>query len=224
MQKLSGSGRFFGQRVSQGPAVIGGTCRLQGAISPNTGLPLTQHAAVKLGASGFAIPNWDVPEVHFLYSWKCCISQGDLSYRYASGRLEIIEYTAGTEDFAGFPYDGYPVVFPAAQFLLRPIPEEDQEIIARLNNTELDQGFKFENARAGQLSIPTHQFGGVPFLLNPLMEEKRCVACGDEMVLIASIGNNSFSHDGGFFGNDFVQLVFFGCDRCKVLSAVNVAS
>jgi hypothetical protein len=224
MKTVAGKGHFLGMRVSEGPAVIGGACKLPGAISPNTGLPLTQHAAVKLGVNGFAMPNWDMPELHFLYSWKCCISQGDFSYRYTSGRLEIIEYTAGTDDFDGFPYDDYPVIFPSVQFLLRPIPEDDQELIGQLNDTKIDQGFRFDNERAGQLTIPTHQFGGMPFLLDPLMSEKRCAACSSEMDLVASIGNNCYSRDEGFFGNDFVQLVFFGCAHCHVLSAVNVTS
>ena len=224
MKNVVGEGHFLGLRVAEGPVVIGGACKLPGAISPNTGLPLTQHAAVRLGANGLAMPQWDVPELHFLYSWKCCINQGDFSYRYTSGRLEIIEYTAGAEDFDGFPYDGYPVVFPAVQFLLRPIPAEDQKLIERLNDPDVDQGFRFDDKRAGELSVPTHQFGGLPFLLHPLASERQCVVCGSEMDLIASIGNNCYSRDEGFFGNDFVQLVFFGCARCRVLSAVNVAS
>ncbi|MES2312283.1 MAG: hypothetical protein V4566_08315 [Pseudomonadota bacterium] len=224
MKIASRKGHFLGMRVSNGPAVIGGACGLPGAISPNNGLPLTQHAAVKLGTNGFALPNWDLPELHFLYSWKCCISQGDFSYRYTSDRLEVIEYTAGTDDFDGFPYDGYPVIFPPVQFLLSPISEEDQELIGRLNDTQIDQGFRFDDEKAGQLSIPTHQFGGSPFLLDPLMGDKPCPGCGSEMELVASIGNNCFSRDEGFFGNDFVQLVFLGCAKCHVLSAVNVTS
>lgn len=224
MKIIAGKGYFLGMRVFEGPAVIGGACALAGAISPNTGLPLTQHAVVKLGANGFAMPNWDLPELHFLYSWKCCISQGDFSYRYTGGRLEIIEYTAGGDDSDGFPYNDYPVIFPPVQFLLRPVPEEDQDLIRRLNDTRIDQGFRFDSERAGQLSVPTHQFGGLPFLLDPLVGEKRCVVCGFEMELVASIGNHCYSRDEGFFGNDFVQLLFFGCASCRVLSAVNVTS
>lgn len=219
----TGTGYLLGECMADGPVVVGGACGLQGAISPNTGLPLTQHAAVKLGVSGFVLPDWDVPEIHFLYSWKCCISEGDFSYRYVADRLELIEYTTGAGDFDGFPYRHYPVVFPAVRFLLRPVAEGDQELMVRLNGSQVERDVRFEDARADRLSIPTHQFGGMPFLLDPSMEQKPCVLCGGEMELVASIGNQCFSHEEGFFGNDFVQLVYFGCGRCQVLSAVNVA-
>jgi hypothetical protein len=219
---LPGNGFFLSNIASSGPVTIGGACELGGALSPNSGLPLTQHAAVRMSVSGFGVPDFDVPMLHFLYSWKCNISMGDFTYRYLGSRIEILDFVEVADDYEGFPYEKYPVVFPSVSFELGPISYSDKLIIAILNDPDGDDEFKFESERASELSIPAHQFGGMPFLLNSNIN-KYCYVCGQEMLLTASIGNNCFSSSNGFFGNDFVQLVFFTCAPCKVVSALNIA-
>ncbi|RDS82321.1 hypothetical protein DWU98_09885 [Dyella monticola] len=223
LKTLADNGYFLGDITQEGPVTIGGLCDIGGAISPNNGLPLTQHAAIRLEAGGFFVPGFDVPVLHFLYSWKCNISKGDLSYQYVGNRVKIIDFVAGVDDFEGFPYDSYPIVFSAVPFGLSPIQDGDRLLISILNDPEGDAGFKFESNRASELSVPTHQFGGLPFLLRPDINGKRCAVCSQEMPLIASIGNKCFSNDGGFFGDDFVQLVYFACGACQVVSVVNLA-
>ena len=133
---LSNTGHVLGGRSHVGTATIGGSCNVAGAISPNNGLPLTQHAAIRLIDSHFQIPDFDIPELHFLYSWKCNISKGDLTYRYVNGRIELLDFVEGADDFEDFPYDDYPVVFPGISFDLVRVPESDKLLISILNDPE----------------------------------------------------------------------------------------
>jgi hypothetical protein len=223
LKVLAGNGFFLGHESSRGVLTIGGSCELAGAISPNTGLPLTQHAAARMNTQEFFVPDFDETMLHFLYSWKCNISKGDFTYQYIGGRLEILDFVEGQDDFEGFPYENYSILFPAVKFDLRPVSDGDRLLISILNDPEGDNGFKFESERASELSVPAHQFGGLPFLLRSDMDNRCCAVCGREMLLTAAIGNKCFSNDDGFFGNDFVQLVYFTCGPCKVITAVNVA-
>jgi len=218
---LPGDGYFAGTASANGELTIGGRCSSNGAISPNTGLPLTQFACVRLNPESFCIPGWPMPEIHFLYSWKCRIHEGDFSYRYVNGDLEVVEFCKGVGDSEGFPYDDYPVQFDEIRLQLQRMTKEDQSIIIELNDPDCDPDLKYDNERASDLSEPMHQFGGMPYLISPEETSKDCVICGCEMFLTASIGNNSHSNNEGFSGNDFVQVVYWTCPECHVVSARN---
>lgn len=221
MKFIPGDGYFIDAVDKSGDVLLGGLCSIAGAVSPNTGMALTQFARVTLTRDAFWISGWELPEVHFLYSWKCKIHEGDFSYRYINNRLEIIEFCAGTDDSEGFPYDDYPILFDEVSVGLKKIPKEDQAIILELNSPNCDPDLKFNNARADKLSIPTHQFGGEPYLVNPEAAGKNCPVCGREMLEVASIGNDSYSENCGFSGNDFVQVLYWACAPCRVISARN---
>jgi hypothetical protein len=221
MKFLPGEGFFASQAVHGESLIFGGTCLLNGAVSPNTGLPLTQLVQVEINAESFSIPGWERDEIHFLYSWKCKIHEDDFSYRYTNAGIEVIEFCEGVDDYDGFPYDDYPIFFPEARVRLLRIQGNDQSIILQLNSSNCDPEFKFGNPRGRQLSIPTHQFGGVPYLVDSSAEGKICAICGNEMPLVASVGNKSFSPNEGFSGNDFVQILYWTCSSCGVVSARN---
>ncbi|WP_211443996.1 hypothetical protein [Collimonas humicola] len=218
---LLGNGYFAGPPSESGALMIGGRTSLRGAVSPNTGLALTQFARISLGPGGFLVPGWTLPEMHFLYSWKCKIHEGDFSYRYVNGEIEIVEFCKGTDDYDDFPYENYPPFFEQVRLSLQRIEKEDQSIILKLNEVDCEPNFKFNDTRANQLSVPTHQFGGVPYLHFSSAHRKDCVICGHEIPVVASIGNNSYSNNEGFSGNDFVQVVYWACSSCNVLSASN---
>ena len=221
MKILPGDGYIVGSASDNGELSIGGQCSFKGAISPNTGEALTQFACARLNPESFWIPGWSVPEIHFLYSWKCNISKGDFSYRYVNGDLEVVEFTEGKDDCEGFPYDDYPVLFDEVLLQLQRMTKEDQAVISELNKPDCDPDFKYDNNRAFELSKPMHQLGGVPYLISPDDAVKDCPICGREMFLVASIGNNSYSQNEGFSGNDFVQVVYWACPECCVVSTRN---
>jgi hypothetical protein len=221
MTFLLGTGYFVDAVDSDGLLVIGGRCPLPGAVSPNTGLSLTQFARIKLSPENYSIPGWAMPELHLLYSWKCKIHEGEFSYRYADDDLEIIEFCKGSDDYEGFPYDDYPILFDEVRLRLRPLTEDEQSMIVQLNQPNCPPGLKHDNPLADRLSIPTHQFGGVPYLVDPAASERDCIVCGKNMPVVASIGNKSYSKNDGLSGNDFVQVLYWACASCQVVSALN---
>ena len=56
-----------------GPIVLGGACDLRGAVSPNNGFPLTQHAVIAMRSPFFQSWGWQQLHMPLLYSWKCGI-------------------------------------------------------------------------------------------------------------------------------------------------------
>lgn len=222
MKILPGDGYVPGPASEMRDLTIGGQCSLKGAVSPNTGTALTQFACAQVNPERFWIPRWPVTEIHFLYSWKCNIHKGDFSYRYVNGELEVVEFCKGIDDCEGFPYDDYPVHFDEVRFQLQRMTKEDQALIIELNKSDCDPDFKYDNDRAFELSRPMHQFGGVPYLIAPDDANKNCPICSAEMFLVASIGNDSYSENEGLSGNDFVQVVYWACPECSVISARNL--
>ena len=204
--------------------MIGGACKLQGAVSPNNGRPLLQHASVTLTRGGFWIPGWKSYNIHLLYSWQCNIYTEDFSYRETPTAIEVVEYAKGVDDTTGFPYEGYPSLFPPVRCDLLEIPPREQAIISRLNAVDSsDPDYKYNTPGAEDLSNPRHQFGGEPFLFNPDTPRKTCPLCREEMTLVATIANENYSDADGFFGNDYVQVVYWCCPPCLVISARNFA-
>jgi hypothetical protein len=221
MMFLQGNGYFIDAVDSDGTLVIGGRCSLPGAVSPNTGLALTQFARINLSSENYSIPGWSMSEIHFLYSWKCKIHEGKFSYRYKDDDLEVIEFCKGNDDYDGFPYDHYPILFDEVRLRLRLLTKEEQSMIALLNGPDCPPGLKHDDSLADRLSIPAHQFGGVPYLVDPVASEKDCVVCGKNMPVVASIGNKSYSENEGLSGNEFVQILYWACASCRVVSALN---
>lgn len=220
MKFLSSVGYFVDDQSNCGGIVLGGACPLPGAVSPNNSLPLLQMACITNDPNFFAIPEWDLKNIHFLYSWKCGIHEGDFSYRHTVDKIEVIEFHAGPGD-DGFPYDDYPDEFPVVEVGLQRISESDQKIIVELNSPTCPPDYRYSNDRVDELSNPRHQFGGVPYLIDPELCQKKCVVCNEVMKIAATIGNESYSNEMGFFGNDFVQLVYSVCIGCKIISVQN---
>ena len=212
-------GYKLGGRTSAGSILIGGTCSLPGAFSPNTGLPLTQFAKVKIGAAGFFIPGWSLEHAWFLYSFKCAIYEGVFTYRTKVHSIEILKFEVGHNGHEDFPYDNYPIVFEGVNFESVLISSDEQQKIVSLNQKGVSP---FENKDYENLAMPRHQFGGIPYML-AAVEDRVCPVCKAQMPLIASIGNESFSSNEGFFGNDFVQVIFWACGPCGILTALNFA-
>jgi len=224
MARFLEKGFFVDSLTPNGELTIGGLSNLKGAFSPNSGHPLTQLAKIQVKSLGFYIPGWELPWIHFLYSWTCAIHEDDFSYQYVVERdsINIIEYHSGVDDYSGFPYENYPVSFPEVHLSLKQLTSEEQAVILQLNEESDESVFDNPNPEFARLSVPTHQFGGTPFLLSPKHGSKECPVCHQEMILIASMGNESYSDNNeGLSGNEFVQIIFFTCPFCKVVSAKN---
>jgi hypothetical protein len=135
-----------------------------------------------------------------------------------------VEYTKSERREVDFPYSDYPRRFDPVGFNLEPISAADREIIEILNGPNAtDYELQYEPGRARELAQPRHQFGGLPFLLQSDSCSQTCPTCGIEMILIAAIANENFSTPEGFFGEDFVQVVYWCCEECQVISAQNFA-
>jgi hypothetical protein len=131
----------------------------------------------------------------------------------------VMEYERGIDGAnQDFPYPGYPVAFEAVNLELERISIDDQSLMLALN---VEPRLAYKNERAKWLYQPRHQFGGTPYLLQGAIEPKHCVVCHEEMQIVASIGNEAYSDERGFFGEDFVQIVYWCCPPCKTISARN---
>jgi hypothetical protein len=205
-----------------GGIILGGTCPFTGAKSPNNGLPLTQLALIDAVAVGLDPSGWG-EKVSLLYSWKCGIFEGDFSYRVNDGAVEILEHASGGPDVEDFPYPDFPIIFPATGHEVRLLSQEERDQMMWINGlTEQAISVK-PGDPLWNLSIPRHQFLGVPFLLDPNGCGKRCLQCSRPMLVFATIANQMDGFDDGFFGDDFVQLVYLACSECNILTARNFA-
>jgi hypothetical protein len=195
MQVFSENGFFAGSCARDGVLTVGGRVDLEGAVSPNNGLPLIQHASLRLKPDLFWIPKWTAGEIRFLYSWKCNIHLGDFSYRHTSDTVIVMEYQRGVDGAAlDFPYADYPIAFEPVVLKVEPIPSDDQRTILALN---ADPQLAYRDSQTERLAQPRHQFGGTPYLLQGKIEAKHCIVCHEEMSVIASIGNEAYSDDRG---------------------------
>ncbi|BDU22189.1 hypothetical protein DYGSA30_36460 [Dyella sp. GSA-30] len=178
---------------------------------------------VAFGAIGLDSSGWRVANISFLYSWKCGIFEGDFSYRIIDGAVDILEHASGNPNVEDFPYPDFPVVFPAKSYQARSLTLDERDQMTRVNEmTERDIPIDTDGP-LWALTFPRHQFLGVPFLLDPDGSEKNCPQCSRPMFVLATIANQIDGFEQGFFGNDFVQVVYLACSECNVLSARNFA-
>ena len=206
-----------------GGIILGGSCPFTGAISPNNGLPLTQLAMVEVGAIGLAPSEWRGMQISFLYSWKCGIFEGDFSYRVDEGVIEILEFESGAPNVEDFPYSDFPVVFPPKSYQAKSLTLDERDQMALVNGMT-EQNIPVDvDGPLWDLTSPRHQFLGVPYLLDPDGCEKNCPQCSKRMFVLATIANQIDGFEEGFFGNDFVQVVYLACNECNILSARNFA-
>ena len=184
---------------------------------------MTQLALVEADAIGLDPSEWRRTKISFLYSWKCGIFEGDFSYRITDGALEILEYASGEPDVEDFPYPDFPIIFPAASHEAKLLTQEERDQMIWINGlAERAISIKPDDP-LWNLTVPMHQFLGVPYLLDPDGSEKNCPQCSKQMFVLATIANQIDGFEEGFFGNDFVQVVYLACNECNVLSARNFA-
>lgn len=194
-----------------------GPQHINGAVSPNSGLPLLLIASLDTADPLLGISSLKLDTLHLLYSWTCGISAGVFTYRESSKGLEIITYVKGPAQ-TDFPYESYPPFFPRVGADLKALTPDEQAIIERANRRESGA---LALARQFRLAVPRSQVGGEPRLMQWPLRACHCPICGDAMPLLASIGNHTGSALG-FTDNDFVQTLFLLCAVCSVVTAYNL--
>lgn len=190
-------------------------------VSPNSGRPLLQLAALDLIEMGLSPSDWVGPSIKLLYSWTCAISEGRFTYRCLEEGIQLLEAQRG-DAYDDFPYPHYPDAFREVSVALVALTADEQNILRKINLSSGDEHFDLISAWP-DLAIPRHQVGGEPLFLSKHAKSVFCPVCNQEMLFLASIGNKTFRDTLGFAGNDFVQVVYHVCPECRVLSARNFA-
>ena len=130
------TGHFMMPSDVSSPHSLCGPQSINGAVSPNSGLPLLLVASLDTTDPRLGISRLNVDTLHLLYSWTCGISDGDLTYRESVEGVEILAYTKGPLQ-SDFPYENYPRSFPRVDLHLEPITPEEQLTINRINRREM---------------------------------------------------------------------------------------
>ena len=194
---------------------FGGRHGVRGAWCPNCQHPLT--LILKLYAPDPVLDMMDIPLMflHLLYCWQCAVAQGDFSYRIVDDfDIEILHAGVGGVQ-SDFPYEGYARAHPESAVALVPVSGPDQRTIAGWNRDGSVRSAK-------QLSIldARHQLGGEPWLAQPGEAGPSCCRCGQPQPFLASIGDES-TDPRGLIGCAGVQVLYFFCRSCRVLTARN---
>jgi hypothetical protein len=214
----SSTGYFLEPTKHRSPHALCGPKHIDGAVSPNSGLPLLLVASLDPADTRLGISRSKTDTIALLYSWTCGISDGDFTYRQSAQGVEILAYNKGPAH-GDFPYSNYPVFFPRVAVELQALTSEEQTAIRQINRREV--GSVSIARRFPRLAVPRAQVGGEPRLMQWPVSTCVCPVCGGSMPLLASIGNGTGSALG-FTDNDFVQMVFFLCDTCTVVTACNM--
>lgn len=190
-----------------------------GAQCPNCQLPLLRFLSLELANSPVQLGS-TMPYAHLLYCWRCNLAQRGFSYCIvAKKEIAILAYGAGKEA-DDFPYEDYPNYFPGTYIDLMPLSNEEQEIIVKKMNDEINI-YTYKNGKYEFLTKPQHQIGGVPLLMQSNWEDwifERCPICNQTMIFFASIGD--FCLDvRGFTMNPYVQVIYLSCSHCNVFKA-----
>ena len=194
-----------------------GSHDIEGATCPNCKKPLLRFLTVNSDDKHIDIGKYQYKKIHFMYCWTCNISQREFFYQIIDdNKVSIIQYSKGGVQ-KDFPYPNYPENFPLGKIDFIEISEEDQRIISKVNSEEIDE-FDLPD-KDSHLSIPKHQFGGEPCLVQMEFDKINCPKCKSEMQFIVSIADDCID-DRGFVENEYVQVLYYYCKDCCMIGAI----
>lgn len=204
-----------------GPHILGGSCQLDGAISPNSGRPLMQMASLDTTSKELRAIRYPLKRIPLLYGWSCAISDSWLTYRVGERNVELIDFCTGPA-YDDFPYENYPMAFGPVPVVAVRLTESQQHAIAKANR----DGYEFISLdeELGKLFVPHHQIGGEPYIGHKEALVRPCRNCDGQLIFVAAIGNHNMLDGRGFMGNDLAQLLYYVCDRCHLILADNISS
>jgi thiol-disulfide isomerase/thioredoxin len=196
--------------------VFCGSHATPGAWCPNCDKPLLRYAAFDCRDGRLAVQD-GLEDLPLFYCWTCNVADGDLQYQLLrDGSVRLLAHGKGREPNA-FVLDDHPSDFPEVTVRLDALTENEQLSIQRLNREEVSpwDGPQFLE----HLSVPAHQVGGEPYLvqLNPSYR-LLCASCRDTMPFLCAFGDAA-TGPAGFTGEEYVQVLFHFCRRCRVVGA-----
>ena len=186
-----------------------------GVECPNCKKPLLRFLSLDTRDPRLELSDCPFKALPLLFCWTCKIAYDVFSYKILENNsIAIINYRKGLIG-NNFPYEDYPDHFREKPIILVPIKEEIQDFLKNLNDKAYSSSkYKKEHR---DFFIPQHQIGGEPLMLEPLLAQLKCSQCKKRMPLFASIGNQS-SSERGFANNPKVQVLYFYCQRCYIIS------
>jgi hypothetical protein len=201
--------------VPVGPAhVLGGETRISGAVCPNCRKPLLTLLRLNAQDQRLGLQTAALTEINVLFCWTCPAAQSTIVYQLPSAGTDfrLVSFAAGPPA-TDFPYEGYPVSFPARALMLVALTSQEQDALSQLN---AGAGVDWADSRYCDLSRPQHQIGGEPYLMQPL-EQLGCPQCGGPMPLFGTVGNDTFAPEK-FTDNDYVQTLVHLCRDCWIVA------
>lgn len=189
---------------------------VDGASCPNCDKPLLRLVSLDMSAKEVSRIESFGDRLNLFFCWTCPISQEEFIYEVLEdGGVKILKYGKG-ESYIDFPYDQYPVFFPLRAFDLEKLTSNEQEVIIQLNNNSV--GIYDLNEDLRYLSMPAHQLGGEPYIIQSDLANIRCPRCKNEMNFLVSVADKH-SSEISFTENEYVQLLFHICNNCSIVSA-----
>ena len=190
---------------------------IEGAICPNCGKPLLRFFTFSKQDIPTDIGAYPYQNIHFLFCWKCNISQDYFFYKVlGDNEISIIKYKKGGVQ-KDFPYFDYPDYFPLGEVQFEKIADRDQKIISNVNSKIVN---KYDLPEEDfHLCCPRHQIGGEPYLVQEEYEKIYCPICKKAMLFTISVSDNCLDQRG-FVGNPFVQILYYFCGDCLIICAI----
>lgn len=189
----------------------------EGAYCHNCNKKLLRFLLINLNDEKLTIENTSFNFLPLFFCWTCDMAQDSFFYRIIDDKqVEILKFKQG-DVFKNFPYPKYPKHFPLKEVHLMPLSDLEQEVMSKINANEI----KPSEVRKIDinLSIPQHQIGGEPYFSQGDMDELYCPSCNNQMPFLATIGDKSWS-EIGFVDNEYVQVVYYLCQKCAVVAAL----
>lgn len=196
--------------------IMGGENKLKKCYCPNCKKPFLHILSLDLKDKLLIKLNIPYHWVHLIYCWTCNISQDQFIYKILSDdEIELLKYKKGGRTM-DFPYQNYPQKFQMRKVSLEKIKKSNQETISMINKSNKTQFDK----NVSILKKPRTQIGGIPYLVQDIKKDiPICTSCKKPMKLFACISDDQ-EHNYLFTGNPFVQVLYFICDKCNLIGAI----
>jgi hypothetical protein len=158
----------------------------------------------------------ELHDLPLLYCWSCgpC-----LDYRVnPEGGIDVLNHSkdASWPDSC-WPYEPYPDNFPSRSLRLASMPSRAQSLISKRNAGKLSDSEKYSRKNQ-ELLLIKHQIGGEPRIQQG-NDLARGVLCKRRSPFLAAVAGETGSKQK--FSSYGVQVLFFYCAPCQVVSALH---
>lgn len=205
---------YSGKKPGKYNHVFCGPHDVKGTDCPNCKKPLLRFLSLDARDKRLEMADMGLKTVDLLYCWTCDVS-GWPPFWYQmkkDGSIKILKYNKSNRE-KDFPYKKYPDYFPKRPARLVKVTARQQKILRKINSGDFNTACKHPD-----LDEPRHQVGGEPYLVQKWLDAYKCIKCNRRMSLIASIADNCVD-PRGFAGNEFVQVLYHLCRKCRIIQA-----